>query len=212
MFDNFNRAFIRDQVGAQGQPVASSAASNLHRGHAELKIFREQFGGASFCRGLYRAVAGADHANFVNRIRDAFPAYADRVYPLAFDWLNRVFCADFGRIIDSRPQVTIFGHLNDDVCETPVDVLRFHNNDLIVERDGLLQSELFEVWRRSRKLSQLPYAQCASFTVPLFLGGEYDAHNMDMTDAEMDWDITAQLLTQVRQMDDGDPVNAITIN
>lgn len=211
MFDNFNHSFARDPQAIPSLPATPSARDDFHRGHAELKIFREQFGGASFCHGLYRTVGSADHATFVRRIRDAFPAYGERVYPLAFDWLNRVFCADFGRMIASRPQVIIFGHLNDDVCEAPVDVLRFHNNDLIVERDGLLQSELFEVWRRSKQLLQLPYAQCASFTVPLFLGGEFDVHNMEVTDAEMDWDVTAQLLHQVRQMEDGAAVSAITI-
>lgn len=216
MFERFCSAYLRDpaprdSAAVENQHRVHPALDDSHRGYRELRHFRDETGGASFCNGLYRTVSDADHALFVARVAQAFPGFAGRIFPLAFDWLNRIFCADFDRIVDAKPQLLIFSHLNDRVFDMPVDIDYFHNVDLIEQRNGLLESDLFEQFLRNQQLAQLPYSQCAGFALPLFLDGEYELANMELNDVEVEWELTAQMLVQVRAMTAGARVGSVSI-
>jgi hypothetical protein len=47
--------------------------------------------------------------------------------------------------------------------------------------------------------------------IPLFLGGEYDVANMALSDGEVDWHITAQLLCQTRELEPGAVIGRVSL-
>lgn len=211
MFERFISNHQRDRNGSAKSTWLRRHSDRIYRGCRELQLFRDEVGGASFGRGLYRAVSHRDHAAVMQRVADAFPEYSDRVFPLAFDWLNRIFCADFDRTVDAKPLLLILSHLTDEVVDLPVGVDEFHNMNLVEHHNGLLESDLFEAFLRSRQLTQLSRSECAGLSIPLFLGGQYAVENMEVTDIDVDWSITAKLLQQIRPLEEGAVINSVVI-
>jgi len=211
MFEKFTSNYQRDRTGSARSSWLRRHSDRIYRNCNELKLFRDEMGGASFGRGLYRAVSQRDHAAVMQRVADAFPEYSERVFPLAFDWLNRIFCADFDRTVDAKPLLLILSHLTDEVVDLPVGVDEFHNMHLVEHHNGLLESGLFEAFLHSRQLNQLSYSECAGLSIPLFLGGHYAIENMEVADVEVDWSITAKLLQQIRPLEEGAAISSVVI-
>jgi len=209
MFERFTGSYQRDRTASAKSTWWRRHSDSIYRDCPDLKTFREELGGASFSRGLYRTVSHRDHAAAMQRVADAFPDYGNRVFPLAFDWLNRIFCADFDRTVNAKPMLLIMSHLTDEVFDIPVGVDEFHNMNLIEHHNGLLESDLFEAFLRSRQLTQLSYSECAGLSVPLFLGGQYAIENMDVTDIDVDWTMTATLLRQIRPLEEGAVISSV---
>jgi hypothetical protein len=211
MYETFETAYRRDVQTAAKTSWWRRSPTVDFRSATILEAFRDELGGASFGQGLYRTVSNRNHAAFIQRVADVFPAYSGRVFPLAFDWLNRMICADFERTVQSHPLVLILSHLTNEVTEIPVTVDAFHNDDLVQHRNQLLEADMFHEFLRLHGLSHLSYTACAGLSIPLFLGGEYSVDNLEVNDTDVEWSVTAQLLRQVQGVENGAVIGSVRI-
>lgn len=197
MFDRFTMSFVRD--GTSQTPVAlDAAAAGLLRGQADLAHFLKEFGGASFNRGLYRALESAQIVPSIVRIARTFAGYQDRIVPFAVDWLNRIYCVDFARTAGPCPLLVLFSHLADEILEIPTGIVAFHNETLIDCMEDVLETPLFDSFLATQRRKCLGRREGAGMVAPLVLGGAYSIDNMALIDTVVDWDFTTRVMRQTR--------------
>ncbi len=175
----------------------------------ELVDFLEQFGGTSADGGKYRIVRCDQLDEWRGRITDAFPDYQGRVHPFGFDWLGRIFALDLFRFEDGKPGVVMFEPGSGDALEIPANILSFHEDELIDFQDAALAVEFYKQWLAAggRKPS---YTQCIGYTKPLFLGGEDTVSNLELSDIDVYWTLSAELVRNTRKLLPGTPVRVST--
>lgn len=210
-FAAFGRRFASDRrwPAAAGSP--GDVALAALRGDAALIAFLGTWPGVSFNRGVYRSLAAGEIAAYIARVAAAWPAYAERICPFGYDWLNRIYCVDFGAVADGAPALVMFSHLNGLVVDIPMRLEDFHNTALVAHYDEALEVPLFGRFLAASGKRCLERQACAGMGVPLFLGGEYGVDNMQLTDVEVDWHITTQLLCQTRELEPGAVVSRVSV-
>lgn len=165
--------------------------------------------GHSFNEGLLRFHDSESGPTFREHVRTAFPELigvdADVV---AFDWQGRqivttnqgdpsdpvLVVADIG-----RGEVGEFGLLSEFTG-----ILR--EDDLVAQ---LFNEAFFKSWKESVGASGagLSFTDCAAFSVPLYLGGQAEAANIELIDMDVNWTIGTQIWEQVRDLPPGTPVS-----
>jgi len=68
---------------------------------------------------------------------------------------------------------------------------------------------LWEAWR-----SHCPTpttAQCVAYKKPIFLGGDVAIENLAIADLDVYWEVTGQLLAQIRNLPDGTPITGVKL-
>ncbi|MBJ7353947.1 MAG: DUF1851 domain-containing protein [Thermoleophilaceae bacterium] len=125
---------------------------------------------------------------------DAFPEFAQRVCPFGYDWLGRQFAVDSGRVEDGQPQVLMLEPGTGEALEIPVDFAVLHDEELVEHSDAALASAFFRAWSEVNP-DALPLlrSQCVGYKVPLFLGGNDTAENLEVSDIDVYWTICGQL-------------------
>lgn len=63
--------------------------------------------------------------------------------------------------------------------------------------DVCLASDFFCEWREANQPFILPHDKCIGYKVPLFLNGDDDISNLEVSDMEVYWGIMAQLICQL---------------
>lgn len=205
MFERFIAEFVRDSSPSALEEDETPSDINRELEGKFIAAFFHEIGSASFRNGVYRTFSRGGAILAAEEVAEAFPQFAaGRSVPIGRDWLNRIYAADYDRLIDQMPAVTIFSHFTDEVFELPSNIDNFHNFDLVNHYEELLQAQLFRDFMRVNHLGTLAYNFCASFEHPLFLGGDYTIENMRVVDTSVDWAITAQMLEVARNLDPGD--------
>lgn len=209
-FAAFARRFEPDRRRPFAAGTAGAGELAALRGDPALMAFLAAWPGVSFNRGVYRSLAPGDIAACLARVAAAWPAYAEQVCPFAYDWLNRLYCVDFGAVADGAPALVMFSHLNDEVIAIPMRLEDFHNTALVEHYDEALEAPLFGRFLAATGTRRLERHACAGMGIPLFLGGEYDVANMELADIDVDWHVTAQLLRQTRELEPGAAIGAVS--
>lgn len=194
MFERFRTAYSRRRDAPE---VGAAWTHTLLDGVTGYAAFAREFAGASFGGGLYRvhdSVTGPPALAFVS---DAFPEFAQRVCPFGYDWLGRQFAVDLGRVENGQSQVLLLEPGTGEALEIPVDFVAFHDKELVEQSDAALASEFFWVWSdANREALPLLRSQCVGYKVPLFLGGNDTADNLEISDVDVYWTICGQLRGQ----------------
>jgi hypothetical protein len=172
--------------------------------------FLSHYGGLSFEGGLYRIHAVTDMAKWTAMVSAVFPGFKDRIFCFSYDWLGRHFALDFKRIENTRCLILMLEPGSGEVLEIPADFHSFHNQELIDYRNEALASEFYESWL-SIDGKKPTLTECVGYRVPLFLGGKDEMDNLEITDMEVYWSITGQLLAKTRQLPDGAKIGQIRI-
>jgi hypothetical protein len=92
--------------------------------------------------------------------------------------------------------------------ELPVSFLEFHNKELIEYREAALAADFYDDWRQSGGFPP-KFEQCVGYNKPLFLGGSDSVQNLELVDLDVYWTITAQLLSNIRNLTHGTPIGEI---
>jgi hypothetical protein len=164
------------------------------------------FGGATFGEGAYRVHDPAQVARWTDLAVAAFPQLEGLVLCFASDWLGRQFAVNTDRASNGQGTVVLIDLLIDDVVDTDHDLGAFHERLLGVDPRPVLALGLYADWRAAG--GAVPaLSECVEYTVPLYLGGAHDLANMAITDMEVAWDISGQLLRQVRGLPEGTPID-----
>jgi len=190
VFEAFEDAFKADPV-----PPRSRRVSSLPSDPADWTAFIDQFGGQSFENGLYRVIRGEDRETWLARVASVFPAYADRIICFGFDWLGRVFAIDYGEPRES--DILLFEPGTTMALEIPMSLAEFHNVELVEDPDPALASEFYARWIDSGG-SAPAYSECVGYKIPLFLNGEDDTPNLEVSDIDVYWHVISELVDKIK--------------
>ena len=143
--------------------------------------------------GAYRAFEPAEVEPATRLAQEAFPEFAQRITCFGCDWLGRMFATDRQR----SGEVLMLEPGTGEVLEIPVTADDFHEQELVFNADAAIAFSFYRDWLGNG--GERPQAgQCIGYRQPLFLGGHDGVENLECTDLEVYWSITAQLLAKIR--------------
>lgn len=172
--------------------------------------FAGEFAGATFSRGLYRIHDDRTGPQALTFIAKAFPEFAVRVCPFGYDWLGRQLAIDSGRVVGGQPQVLLLEPGTGEALEIPLSFAAFHDEEVIDYADAALAKEFFTTWTLgSPHAVPLGRDRCVGYRVPLFLGGQDDVENLEVSDLELYWSICGQLRNGVRALPPGASISEV---
>ncbi|WP_208996340.1 T6SS immunity protein Tdi1 domain-containing protein [Pseudovibrio ascidiaceicola] len=176
-----------------------------------LQLWLEQYGGCSFNQGLYRAHSVAQINLWNKLIGENYPHFKGRVFCFAYDWAGRQFALDFARMEHGEPLVLLLDPATGEAFDVPTNFLEFHNQELAEDPEPALSESFFLEWLAATQHKLQPN-ECVGYKVPLFLGGKDELANLEVTDLEVYWTLSGQMLEQIKDLPAGTPIGKVTIN
>lgn len=206
MFKTFEVAFQPDPGTCNTKPVASSDMTL----DDELRTLFSQYGGTSFNHGLYRIFSVDDVSYWNGMVLSAFPSFSGRVTCFAIDWLGRVFATDTGRLEGRHPGIVMFEPGTAEVLEIPCNVANFHDNELIQFGEEALAASFYQQWIDGGGIAP-SVRQCIGYKKPLYLGGADSVDNLEVSDLDVYWTLSSQLIQKTRGLSPGTVIGSITL-
>ena len=202
MFETFRQNF----------PIESRVAADGGEGVVDAKVpglneLLTSFGGASFRKGLYRIIRAQDLVRWNARITLGFPEFAGRITCFGYDWQGTAFAVDTQRLEEGQPGVLMFEPGTAEILEIPANIETFHDALVIEDPDAALTANIYiEDWLAAGG-AQPAYDQCIGYKKPLFLSGEDDISNQELSDLDVYWHIMGQVIAKIKGLPDGTAVN-----
>jgi hypothetical protein len=209
MFDKFKTSFVIDSYLQQKNKKQANLLKTSNQINC-INVFLDEFEGSSFEKGLYRIHTTVNIDKWTTIVENAFPDFKNKIVCFAYDWLGRQFATCKNSVLDDNPPVIKFDIGSGTVYETTKNFLDFHNYELTEHGENNLDMTLFLNWLNSNN-SQLKFEQCLSYKIPLFLGGENNLSNIELSNMEVYWDLFGQILKQVRMLPSGSKITKISI-
>ncbi len=151
--------------------------------------FLASVGGMTFLNGMYRVFAPSETGKWQKIVEEAFPAYKNQMNVFAFDWLGRVFA-----LSREKDKVLLMEPGTGEVLAIPADIVEFHDVEIAEYSEDSLASEFFDEWYEANQHYVLKHNECAGYRVPLFLNGDDNIGNLEVSDMEVYWGIMSQLI------------------
>jgi len=207
--DQLEDTFIA-AYGASTDPIRTPVPKGFLFGSRGAEDLFGLYSGATFGSGLYRLVSVKEADVWNALVLAAFPQFAGRIACFGYDWLGRFFAVDKSRLVNEQPGVVLLEPGTGEALEIPCEFLAFHTDELTNHAEAALARSAFEAWNaeQDRPLSE---NECAGYRVPLFLGGRDEVANMARTDLKVYWDICAQMLSQTREMREGERISRVSL-
>jgi hypothetical protein len=185
-------------------PRLTSAA-----GYSELA---ERVAGCTFENGLYRMHDAQTGPRSSALVAEAFPEFAARACPFAYDWLGSQFALDSGHFEDGEALVLILEPGTGEALEVPLSFAAFHEQ-LHDYREPALAAEFFSAWAQANP-SRVPLQanECVGYRVPLFLGGKDTVDNLEAGDLEVYWSLCGQMRQSTRHLPPGTQIGAFSMS
>jgi hypothetical protein len=204
MYDIFRSYFPVDyRVASENMPDFDAKGDCY--GLLELIL---EFGGCSFDKALYRVMTPSSTSEWNKTIEYAFPDFYGRVQCFGFDWLGRIFALDSGRLEEGYSGVVMFEPGTGQVLEIPCNIVTFHNQELVeYSEEALAVSFRFQWLVRGAAPS---YEECIGYRTPLFLGGKDVVDNLEISNLDVYWTLTAQLIRKARGLPLGTVLGKVT--
>ena len=139
--------------------------------------------------GLYRIHNKNDVKKWNEILKRAFPKFKNGIQVFGYDWLGRNFALD-----TQRDVVLIFEPGTGEILNTEENFVNFHDSEIPQYHDACLASEFFNEWFEANGNFVLPHNKCVGYKVPLFLNGEDDIENLEVSDMEVYWEIMMPLM------------------
>jgi hypothetical protein len=86
----------------------------------------------------------------------------------------------------------------------------FHEGEMIEDPDAVLASGFYEKWLKAGG-SAPPFDQCIGYKKPLFLGGADDLGNLELSNLDVYWSVSSQLIRQVRGLPPGTRIGSVRL-
>jgi len=161
-------------------------------------------------QGAYRLHRADDVPRFTALAKDAFPRFASRVECFAADWLGNQFATDGGRVVAGQPLVLLLEPGTGQALEIPANVDEFHARELVEHADACVALSFYQRWTSGG--GAVPaYEQCIGYKRPLYLGGADEVENLEVSDFDVYWTISAQLLARTRGLAPGTKIGNVSI-
>ncbi|MFI9485376.1 T6SS immunity protein Tdi1 domain-containing protein [Promicromonospora sp. NPDC052451] len=149
-------------------------------------------GGTTIRSGLYRIHTPTSAARADALVRAAYPEFTTTISCFGHDWLGRQFSLDARNGPAREPTVLMFEVGTGGALEIPVPFSDFHDIELVDYPNAALAAGFFDTWLESGQPSPSP-DQCIGYRIPLFLGGEDDITNLEVTDLDVYWSTFGQI-------------------
>lgn len=151
--------------------------------------FLKIMGGSSFLNGMYRIFDEKNIPKWNGIVEESFPNYKNRISVFGYDWMGRIFALN--KVSNT---VLLFEPGTGDVFDIPANIVDFHNVEIVERHQDSLLSEYFDEWFEANNNFILPNDKCAGYKVPLFLNGEDEIENLEISDMEVYWEIMMPLI------------------
>lgn len=164
----------------------------IKEGYCDLENSEDFFkamGGKSFLNGMYRIFNEKSIAKWNDIVEKSFPKYKNRINVFGYDWLGRIFALN--KVSNT---VLLFEPGTGEVFDIPTNIVDFHNVEIVESHEDCLLSEYFDEWFEANNNYILPVNKCVGYKVPLFLNGEDDIENLEISDMEVYWEIMMPLI------------------
>jgi hypothetical protein len=197
MFERFKQRYTvtsRLSTGSPG-PIVASPLENT----PGYEDFMREYAGATFNEGVYRVHSLEARASWTRLVEQAYPMYRGQFAVFGCDWLGRQFALDSQRRENGQPLVVMYEPGTGQALEIPATFHGFHDAVLSMESDAALADVFFQDWLRAGH-SGPRLTECVGYKVPLFLNGEDTLDNLELTEMELYWELTGQLLIQTRRL------------
>lgn len=160
--------------------------------------------------GAYRLHRTEDIERYTALAAAAFPTFAKRITCFGSSWLGCQFATDEARISRGERQILLLEPGTGEALEIPAGLDTFHAGELVEQPDAVAAYGFFKAWRSAG--GETPrYDQCVGYRKPLFLGGEDEISNLEVSNFEVYWNISAQIIEKVRGLPVGTRINKISI-
>lgn len=190
MFETFTQNYKIDNKSEQ--EIVANISLNLRvKGWEELL---QKFSGCSFNNGLYRVHKSSQIGKWTTLVGKAFPEYKDRIICFSYDWLGRHFALDKHRVKDGEPLVMMLEAGTGEALEIPVNLIQFHNLELVEYREEALAYSFYNSWLE--KESPPLHSECIGYKTPLYLNGSDTLENLETVDMEVYWEVSKQLIVK----------------
>lgn len=199
-FERFESGFEMDPQRAPAMPPLVEFPNT---GFRELLT---RYSGCSFNKGLYRIVNAETVADANLVIAALAPHLTGKMCCFAYDWSGILLAVD---PYDPAAEVTVFDPGTGKVQSPEADILTFHNQVLVDNPEGAFGS-VYGSWLTDGGLP-LKYKECLGFKIPLFLGGQDSADNLEISDISVYWHISGQLFNQTRGLAPGTKIRNVSI-
>ena len=198
---SFSKSFV--VTADEGNP-----ASEFPDGIDDNKFRRivSEFGGKTFNNGLYRVLQIQQLDAVKVAIERVFPEYMGSVRPFAYDWLGRHFAVD---LRSKEPSILLLEVGAGEAMIIPADIDTFHKSTLSAFTNSALASDFWEDWYNMHP-TPLAFQDCVGYKIPLFLGGEDDIPNLEVTDLDVYLEICAQMREKIRGFPEGTKINSVS--
>jgi hypothetical protein len=189
MFERFlGRYTPEGAVGCSGEELLAYI-DPLPVGFPDLVI---RFAGATFGDGMYRLYEPHEIARWTGVATDVFARLDGRIVCFGMNWLGYQFALDVERDEDGEPLVLMLDPGAGEAVEIPATFVGFHEHIVLEYTDAILGSDLYTQWRAEGNPPPGP-GWCAGCRVQIFLGGEDDVSNLELTEAEEYWTRSGRL-------------------
>jgi hypothetical protein len=95
-----------------------------------------------------------------------------------------------------------------EALEIPANLQSFHEEVLIEHGEAALAISFHEKWLAAG--GKAPnYAQCIGYQKPLFLGGDDEVWNLQLSDLDVYWHVVGELVRKTRGLPPGTPIRAV---
>lgn len=209
LFPRFSQRYL--VTGRDPTTTGTQVVTNLLERARGYQEFMDQYAGTTFNHGVYRVHPLARRVKWDALIGEAFPGHVGRFSTFAYDWMGRQFALDAQRTENSEPLVLLFDPGFGEALEIPTTFLAFHESELIEHGDAALADTVFEEWLRTGHSPPGP-TECIGYKVSPLLGGEDQLENNEMSDLEVYWSLSAQVLAQTRHLEAGAVVRQVKID
>ena len=156
---------------------------------ANANDFFDSLNGESFLNGMYRLFRKDQITKWNQIVENSFPAYRGRIEVFGFDWLGQIFA------INKTSKTGLwFQPGTGEVLDIPDDFLTFHEVEIVEYPEDALVSRYFELWFEQNNHYMLKHDQCVGYKVPLYLNGNDELGNLEVSNMEVYWEIMMPLL------------------
>lgn len=174
----------------------------------EYRTFVIAFGGMQFGKGLFSVFDKGDLRYWEKNITTIFPDYKGRFELFGYDWMGRCFAVT--SLGEEGEKILVFDPSTLEVNDIPLNFTDFINKAIPTSANECFSSDAFINWHNTNS-AELDYLQCLGNKVPLFLGGNDELDNMELSDMDVYWHILGQTAVKLRGEEEGTVVDEFSI-
>lgn len=162
-----------------------------------LENFRNAFSGLSLNDGIFKILRREDVHKWRLNIALAFPRFANKFEPFAYDWLGSFYCVK--KTDSTNKSIFIFNIGHNRCLLVPCDLLTFLEREIPTRPHEALTAKGYVNWLKNRP--PLNYAECVGRTPPANLTGSDNISAVRVYNIDYYWQVMTDLLDERPQTD-----------